>query len=255
MIRATSALLSKCVKLRSPGKYRATDGSAPTQSERQLVSQSGPAALWGLAAFCLLASGCVSPYAYHCEDGCTPPTISGRMGDVPGWAPGQCGDCDGRGDCGDCDACGPCDTCGMGPCSCPPIFGGFFNMLTCGAGCGDIYWGEWINDPPDDCDPCDDCGNWIGPQSCCPPKGLLKLWYGLLGRRDGGCLDNCGCDDCAHVAPEVWEEPILSSPETIETVPAPMPDPNPSAEARRSHRRSARHSQHPDSRLKRRTTL
>ena len=152
---------------------------------------------------------------------------------------------------GSCDACGVCggDCVGHTPSSYTK------HMLTCASGADEIYWGEWTSDPPAPCDPCDDCGNWIGPQACCPPKGLHKLWYGLLGRRDGGCLDNCGCDDCAQVAPEVWEEPILSSPETFETVPAPLPDQTPSPEARRTHRRSARHSQHPDSRLMRRTTL
>jgi hypothetical protein len=26
-----------------------------------------------------------------------------------------------------------------------------------------LYWSEWHNDPPQCCDPCDRCGNWIGP--------------------------------------------------------------------------------------------
>ena len=29
-------------------------------------------------------------------------------------------------------------------------------------GCGECYWCEWKNDPPECCDPCDCCGNWIG---------------------------------------------------------------------------------------------
>ncbi len=43
---------------------------------------------------------------------------------------------------------------------CRPIFG-------CGGGCGgcdsELYWNEWHNDPPRCSDPCDNCGNWIGP--------------------------------------------------------------------------------------------
>ena len=39
----------------------------------------------------------------------------------------------------------------------------------CGGGCGgcdgEPYWSEWHNDPPRCCDPCDDCGNWVGPST------------------------------------------------------------------------------------------
>jgi hypothetical protein len=209
-------------------------------------------AITALALLCMVASGCASPYTYYCEDGCTPPTISGRMGDVPGWAPGHCGDCGGCDDCGGCADCGDCTACGSGPCGCPPLFGGFFRMLTCSAGCGEIYWGEWINDPPDECDPCDDCGNWIGPQTCCPPKGLKKLCHGFLGRRFGSCHDHCGCDDCAQAPPEVWDEPVLMPPETLEAIPVPEPVPAPSPQARRPRGRSAGH---PHSRLKSHVTF
>ena len=35
------------------------------------------------------------------------------------------------------------------------------NSLGCGSGCGEVYWHDWISDPP--CpDPCDTCGNWTG---------------------------------------------------------------------------------------------
>lgn len=35
---------------------------------------------------------------------------------------------------------------------------------SCG-GCGELYWNEWHSDPPACCDPCDDCGNWVGPSA------------------------------------------------------------------------------------------
>lgn len=35
---------------------------------------------------------------------------------------------------------------------------------SCG-GCGEFYWSEWHSDPPQCCDPCDDCGNWVGPSA------------------------------------------------------------------------------------------
>jgi hypothetical protein len=64
-------------------------------------------------------------------------------------------------------------------------------MLTCGSGCGELYWDEWLSDPPDACDPCDNCGNWIGPQLPGPScfhrflAGSCSLWgYRWMGQ---GC--------------------------------------------------------------------
>jgi hypothetical protein len=84
---------------------------------------------------------------------------------------------------GDCDACeGPCDgscdtACGQFPRSCgtclPGVRGGFSGLmlpllstrLACGSGCGDVYWGEWIYNPPECCDACNEDGCWAG-SSC-----------------------------------------------------------------------------------------
>ena len=47
--------------------------------------------------------------------------------------------------------CGSCNTpvgCGNGG-----IKGWLRNQGTCCQGCGDRYWGEWMSDPPDCCDP------------------------------------------------------------------------------------------------------
>ena len=55
-------------------------------------------------------------------------------------------------------------------------------MMTCGAGCSELYWGEWSYDPPPakGCDKCDMDGHWIGPQPCgedrCHHGGLRGLW-------------------------------------------------------------------------------
>src|SRR5262245_49886415 len=64
---------------------------------------------------------------------------------------GSCNDCGPHGrPCNDC-----CGNCGLLPWL---IWG-----KTCGKGCGEIYWGEWVSDPPDCCDPCDQCtGCWTG---------------------------------------------------------------------------------------------
>jgi hypothetical protein len=112
-----------------------------------------------------------------CGDCCEPSCECGGCGD-------SCGDC-----CGDC--CEPACGCGCGDC-CEPscgcggggsccggsMFGGCGRLCSamlagCGMGgccdCGgcskELYWSEWHNDPPRCCDPCDRCGNWIGPSS------------------------------------------------------------------------------------------
>lgn len=45
---------------------------------------------------------------------------------------------------------------------------------SCG-GCGELYWSEWHSDPPVCCDPCNDCGDWVGPSSAgvaTPPQSF-----------------------------------------------------------------------------------
>src|SRR6187455_826331 len=60
-----------------------------------------------------------------------------------------------NGCCNDCGP-GPCESC----CDCPQqcgILPWFYRNRICGKGCGDLYVGEWVSDPPDCCDPCDQC--------------------------------------------------------------------------------------------------
>jgi hypothetical protein len=66
-----------------------------------------------------------------------------------------------NGACNECDPCpgGPCGPCGLLPWLC--------RCLTGCKGCGDIYIHEWISDPPDCCDPCDNCnGQFTGNRAC-----------------------------------------------------------------------------------------
>ena len=95
----------------------------------------------GLAVLCVVISGCVSPYVYDCGAGCGPVSLSGRYAGCGGTVADDC----------DAVPCGP--TCG---------FPGFPRLGICDAGCGRMYWGEWAYDPPDACDPCNDCGDWVG---------------------------------------------------------------------------------------------
>jgi hypothetical protein len=76
-------------------------------------------------------------------------------------------------------SCGTCGTCG-GICEGHTPASYIGHQLMCAGGCGEIYWGPWLSDPPDACDPCDDCGNWVG-ERCCPPKLRHHLLAGLFG--------------------------------------------------------------------------
>ncbi len=95
------------------------------------------------------------------------------------------------GSCYQCGVCGGTDCPGFTPCMY------LKHMKTCVAGCGEIYWNEWLSDPPDECDPCDGCGQWVG-QRCCPPKLLDRFASGLPGQRGLGhcCGGECG-GECA----------------------------------------------------------
>ena len=59
--------------------------------------------------------------------------------------------------------CGSSDDCGGCPARC-----GLF-----GWGCGETYWGDYASDPPRCDEPCDQCGNWVGPveHEAIPPYG------------------------------------------------------------------------------------
>ncbi|TWT90572.1 hypothetical protein Mal64_09660 [Pseudobythopirellula maris] len=42
---------------------------------------------------------------------------------------------------------------------------GLIGKIGCGGCDGESYWSEWHNDPPRCKDPCDRCGNWVGPST------------------------------------------------------------------------------------------
>ncbi len=189
----------------------------------------------GLVLALLAISGCAAPYTYYCDDGCGPNMLSGRYGSCGGE---PCATCEGS----------PDDPfCGH------TVSGVLRNMLTCGGGCGDIYLGEWSYDPPDQCDPCNNHGDWTGPQ-CCPPSCWTRFWEGLHGGRSCGttCQPTCGCDTCdtqdmiLDGAPyEMTEQPQILQP---------MPTPAASPADARSAGGGARSyfTRHPNSRLVRR---
>jgi hypothetical protein len=163
------------------------------------------------AAVLMLANGCC----------CTQPHMCGDVA--------VCDSCDGGG----CGSCG----CAVGCCPGRPLAGCLTRALTCGSGCGDVYWDEWINDPPACCDPCDDYGNWTGnaycPPRCRPLSGLGHLW----GYRyaPAGCDEACG--SYVDTMPEFLDSQVGPEQELV----PPEPDNAPTPARKASARRRVRH--------------
>lgn len=122
-------------------------------------------------------------------------------------------------------------------------------LLTAGSGCGEVYWGEWTNHPPQGCDPCDDHGNWVGhgyagrtyrgpgrvnwvdahhDPALQPFQGLRHLWgyhYGDAGypviygddfefgyAEEYEVLHDSGCSSCSSGMVSMHEGPIAMPP-------------------------------------------
>jgi len=149
----------------------------------------------------------------HVEDsGSIPYTTEGYYGpavvlDDSGCS---CGD-PGCGGCGvpACGGCGSCGLCQGIACTGRTVLGLGAGLLrhvghgihclfscanacaSCGSGCGEVYWHDWINNPPS-CDACDSCGHWTGDSI----HGLGRTLF------SGGCGGMCGhgspgCAECA----------------------------------------------------------
>ena len=222
-----------------------------------------PAKFMGLVLTCVALAGCASPYTYYCDDGCGgPAALSGRHGDCGSAACDGCGSFESvPGDTG----CGPCGV--VDPFCGHTITGLLRGMVTCNAGCGDIYWGEWSHDPPDQCDPCNNHGDFVG-QRCCPPSCWSRIWSGIHGARYcpvgctsgcSACCDipcgrepGCGCDDCGGHESTIYEDEGYESVEPMEQLePVPAQPPAKTASARHS-RSQPYYSRDPNSRLVRR---
>jgi hypothetical protein len=77
------------------------------------------------------------------------------------------------------DCCSPCDT-------------GAFTYYA-GRSCGEAYYGDWHSHPPK-CDPCDDCGNYVGDSPCCDP--CFPLLRRPLRTLRNFIVGNCDCGQC-----------------------------------------------------------
>lgn len=126
-------------------------------------------------------------------------------------------------------ACGPvcasgCDPCGE-PCDWHPLgwLVTLFHPITyCGRSCGEVYINEFHNDPPDCCDPCDRCGQYVG--GACSTGGCAAL----PGEGPGGCATgDCGgvvradgFQDQYVSAPAATSQALTGQPQPVQFAPA-----------------------------------
>ncbi len=150
-----------------------------------------------------------------------------------------------------CDSCatGGYETCGEcqpGMCHHPWLWSRAQSALTCDAGCGDVYWGEWASDPPAGGDSCDSCGT-VDCGGCCgfwnPLRGLAHLWgyrYAPAGYGTGYDMGyDEGCDSCAE-SHESYDTMMPAEEEVEETLPTPKPEAEPEPAKQASVKRSSK---------------
>lgn len=185
----------------------------------------------------LFGSGCCCfPCLNPCGGCCLPRTIT--------W----------NGGCNECGPGAPCGGCGLWP--------GLCSGRNCDQGCGEVYVNEWVSDPPDCCDPCDQChgqftGN-CGP--CClgPAQRILSAFHGYRycprpwcgpwkpifnccpTACGPACGPGCGCGghagemayggEMAHGADVYYEGPPVGHPSATHVQPQPHAEPAPAAQ-------------------------
>jgi len=141
-----------------------------------------------------------------------------------------------------CDSCGvagyeTCGECEPGLCHHPWLWGRATSALTCGAGCGDVYWGEWVSDPPSCGDACDSCGDVAcgGCGGCWNPlRGLAHLWGYRYAPGGYGMGYDMGydesCEDCGESYDTIMPTELPADMPTEEKVEEKLPVPKPDAE-------------------------
>ena len=207
---------------RRVGEYLSTTPHASMGRGGRSRSRQAIAAVGILALRLSFANGCCCLDQMYCPTGCDGVVAGG----------GGYGDC--------------CGTCGV-----RPLRQCAANHLGCGMGCGNVYVGEWVSDPPDRCDPCDGCGNWTGPR-CCPPGILQCLCQGLRALfccpQPGCCEAGSGCTTCGGHGEIMSGDEYLQgvptqggTPRPAEPMNAPPPQAKPNAQTRHAvpPRRSA----------------
>lgn len=116
---------------------------------------------FGLSIITLFMSGCV---------GWGPNGNEQFVGPLSGAWNGVCNSCD--------DHCGNCD-------GYNPPFGSLRKTLACGSGCGEVYYGEWLSNPPNTCNECDARGHAFGINARVPWLCNPFRFWGFQYRQSG----------------------------------------------------------------------
>ena len=175
--------------------------------------------------------GCGSLY-YNTGCGCAEPACAvPRCATCAQRRAPVCDDCnDGCGRvCGRCNSCGDCDSCGSscgnnrpwhnGPLSCAFAYLG--RIFFCCPSCGERYWGDYYGDPPDCCDPCDNCGNYTG-GGCptCGSRGRVQR-YGNGDYVEEGAEEMATPQGAVITQPERTASPTPAATSTLKPAVAP----------------------------------
>lgn len=86
-----------------------------------------------------------------------------------------------------CESEGTCTECASkgGECGLGLFHGRLLSNCWNGPGCGEVYYCSWKSDPPDYCDPCNRCGQWVE-TSCCRTNFWKDLVYNPIAAVFGG---------------------------------------------------------------------
>ena len=158
----------------------------------------------GCGPVCDCGPVCACEPTCGCEPVCEPAC---GCGDGCGGGCDCCGPCDGR--CGGCAPLGPCGWNGWGTdwqairagwveC-CPLLKPSMWGACQSGcSGCGEVYVGEWISDPPACCDPCPStCGGGNCARTCVGAKVRGEATNHFARRKEDfirkGWCDTGGC--------------------------------------------------------------
>ena len=114
--------------------------------------------------------------------GCCGP-CHGNLCSVPICTTENCGSAYSAGCAGPCAPCGPLSA----------VLSLFHPLTWCGSSCGECYLGDFHGDPPECCDPCDRCGNFVGAGAGGCNSGHCGGGYPAgYGGGGGGHCANCG---------------------------------------------------------------
>ena len=222
----------KLLKRRRPHRLGFAPIAARTNSSRDRIMRKWLHLLSLVSILLVLGSGCAACYPGP------RPFRPGVLCDPTPCPDGACGlsGCShagvacGTAECDPCDPCGPCHYGHYSPLGPFAFVFRIFRPVTwVGPSCGERYWGDYLSDPPDCCDPCDCYGNYTGVNMRnCPRRGAgcacgTTADYGCTTGCDGGHYLSASSEYAAARRPAVpARQQTAQSPVATARVPRPI---------------------------------